>query len=111
MTISCCSILSSVLAMLFFASIARNMFRVCSVNRVACEAALFAVEAIIREIGKEVTIMLREVMMMVIKSKSNRTTSGNLLESFKSFSKDAKIKRSNSITIVEFFVKERTPFH
>jgi hypothetical protein len=35
--------------MLFSVSIARNMFRVCSVNRAARKAALSAVEAILRE--------------------------------------------------------------
>jgi len=46
---------------------ARNMFRVCSVNRAAREAALSTAEAIPREIGREVTMMLREMMMVVEK--------------------------------------------
>jgi hypothetical protein len=46
------------------ASIARNMLRVCSVNRMAREAAVSAAEAILREMG-------REMMVMVIESKSN----------------------------------------
>jgi predicted RecB family endonuclease len=79
--------------MLFSISIARNMFRVCSVNRAAREAVLSAAEAIAREIGREVIIILREVIIIVIESKSNRTTSGDLLEPFKSSSGDAKIKR------------------
>jgi hypothetical protein len=38
-----------VLAMLFFISIARNIFRVYSINRAAREAALFIIKAIPRE--------------------------------------------------------------
>ena len=73
---------------------ARNMFRVCSVNRAAREAALSAAEAIPREIEREVTMILREVMIIVSESKSNRTTSGDLLEPSKSSSGDAKSKQS-----------------
>jgi hypothetical protein len=42
-----------------------------SVNRGTREAALSAAEAIPRDIGREVTMILREVMVMVIESKSN----------------------------------------
>jgi hypothetical protein len=44
----------------FSASIARNMLRVCSVNRAAREAVLSAAEAIPREIGREVIVMVTE---------------------------------------------------
>ena len=40
-------------------------------NRAAREAALSAAESIPREIGREVTMMLREVVMMVTESKRN----------------------------------------
>jgi hypothetical protein len=54
---------------------------------VAREAALPAAEAIPREIGREVTMMLREVMMVV---ERNRTTSRDLLEPSNSSSGNAK---------------------
>jgi hypothetical protein len=54
------------------------MLRVYSVNRAACKVALSTTEAIPQEIGREVTMMLREVMM-VTESKSNHTTFGDLL--------------------------------
>jgi hypothetical protein len=38
-----------VLAMLFFISIARNIFRVYSINRAACKAALSTIKAIPQE--------------------------------------------------------------
>jgi hypothetical protein len=49
MTISYYNIISSVLIILFFISIARNIFRVCSMNRAAREAVLFIIKAILRE--------------------------------------------------------------
>jgi hypothetical protein len=67
MTISCYNIISLVLAMLFSTSIARNMFRVYSVNCAAREATLFIIKAIPREIRKEVIIILREMIIVVEK--------------------------------------------
>jgi hypothetical protein len=49
MTISYYNIISLVLVMLFFISIARNMFHVYSVNRAAYKAILFAIKAILQE--------------------------------------------------------------
>jgi hypothetical protein len=64
MTISCYSIASSISVIPFSASIARNILRVCSVNRAAYKAVLSATEAILRE-------RRREVIVIVIESKSN----------------------------------------
>jgi hypothetical protein len=63
-TISCYNIVLSVSAMPFSVSIARNMLRVCSMNRAARKAVLSAAEAIPRE-------RRREVIVMVTESKSN----------------------------------------
>jgi hypothetical protein len=109
-TISCCSIALSVLAMPFSASIARNILRVCSVNRAAREAVVSATEAILREIGREVTMMLREVIMAATESKSNRTIYKDLLEPSTRISRRI-VSDQNSTTSVEFFAKRRTLFH
>jgi hypothetical protein len=75
----------------FSASIARNMLRVCSVNRAAREAALSAVEAIPREIGREVTERSDDDSNRI---ERQRTTYRDLLEPSTRFSGDARSKRS-----------------
>jgi hypothetical protein len=108
MTISCYSVVSSVSAMPFSASIARNMLRVCSVNCAACEAALSAAEAIPREIGREVTVMLKEVMIFEKQPYYFRRSS--TVEPSKS-SRTRRVSDQNSATSVEVFAKRRTSFH
>ena len=94
----------------FSASIARNILRVCSMNRAACEAAVSTAEAIPQEIGREVTMMLREVIMAATESKSNHTIYRDLLEPSTRIS-GRTVSDQNSITSVEFFAKRRTLFH
>jgi hypothetical protein len=83
------------------------MFCVYSVNRAAREAALFAIKAIAREIGREMTIIVKEVIIIVIESKSNRITFKDLLKPFKSSSKDAKIKRLKLYNNCKVFFAKR----
>jgi hypothetical protein len=90
------------------ASIARNMLRVCSVNCAACEAALSAAEAIPREIGREVTVMLKEVMMVEKQLYYFRRSS--TVEPSKS-PRTRRVSDQNSTRIVEFFAKRKTSFH
>jgi hypothetical protein len=73
--------------MLFSASIARNILCVYFINRVAYKATIFTTEAISREIRREVTIMLREVIIAAIESKSNYIIYRDFLKPFTYISK------------------------